>query len=328
MNQPNYKEEIINSRKGCIGGSDATMLAQIASLGMVPKSAQKRMAICKGLIEGNNITTRAMAFGDFVENKIFEYISAGNKSFESNPMLVSKKYSMSNVKLICHPDFLLRDEKNKTLYVYECKATQDSVEETKIKYKSQMFIENILAKELASQLGSEWKVKTFLVHYHTLGVDLEQDFDFDENRMSVTEVRFNSRVFDIKSAMILVNDYVGKMEYYTEDEDVNADYLPEKVRSQFNDVANFLREIKERETKVEEFKSRLYDFLSSNGIKKVSCSEFAFTLIAPTESVSVDYKKLFTDEIESKRPRVARKLKDKYKKTTKKKGYVQIRLSE
>lgn len=328
MNQPNYKEEIINSRKGCIGGSDATMLAQIASLGMVPKSAQKRMAICKGLIEGNNITTRAMAFGDFVENKIFEYISAGNKNFESNPMLVSKKYSMSNVKLICHPDFLLRDEKNKTLYVYECKATQDSVEETKIKYKSQMFIENILAKELASQLGSEWKVKTFLVHYHTLGVDLEQDFDFDENRMSVTEVRFNSRVFDIKSAMILVNDYVGKMEYYTEDEDVNADYLPEKVRSQFNDVANFLREIKERETKVEEFKSRLYDFLSSNGIKKVSCSEFAFTLITPTESVSVDYKKLFTDEIEAKRPRVARKLKDKYKKTTKKKGYVQIRISE
>lgn len=328
MGNLNYKEEIVSSRKGAMGGSDATMLAQIASIGFVPKSAQKRLAICKGLIERKDIVTTAMAFGDYIENKIYDLISAGNPNYESNPLLVSKKYSMDNVKLICHPDFLLKDYEKKILYVYECKATKEGVDETKIRYRSQMYVENILAKELASQIGSGWKVKTFLVHYSTEGLDLDQGFEFDESRMSVTEVRFNTQVFDVRYAMEIVNKYLEGLEYYTEDEDIDADYLPEKVRTQFTEVAGFLREIKEREEKVEEFKTKLYDFLSSNGIKKVSCKEFAFTLVAPSESVTVDYKKLFAEEIEAKRPRVAKKLKDKYKKTSKRKGFVQIRLSD
>ena len=66
MGNLNYKEEIVSSRKGAMGGSDATMLAQIASIGFVPKSAQKRLAICKGLIEREDIVTTAMAFGDYI----------------------------------------------------------------------------------------------------------------------------------------------------------------------------------------------------------------------------------------------------------------------
>ena len=42
----NYKEEIANTRKGCLGSSDGKTLAQIATLGIVPKSAYKRMAGC------------------------------------------------------------------------------------------------------------------------------------------------------------------------------------------------------------------------------------------------------------------------------------------
>lgn len=327
MEQYNYKEDIVNSRKGSVGGSDAVMLAQIASLGMVPKSAQKRMAVCKGLIEQQNITTRAMAFGDFIENAIYGIISKNNHNFQSNPLLTSRRYSMKNVKLICHPDFLLKDEEKKILYVYECKATKESVDETKIRYRSQMYVESILAKEMAATLGSGWKVKMYLVHYYTEGVDIDQPFEFDETRMSVVEVRFNSLVFDIKKAMEIVDAYLEKLDYYTEDEVVPADYLPEKVRAQFDEVTTFLREIKEREARVEEFKTRLYDFLIEKGIKKISCGDFSFTIVAPTETVSIDYKKLFEKEIEDKKPRVAKKLKEQYKKTTKKKGFVQIRLS-
>ena len=90
----------------------------------------------------------------------------------------------------------------------------------------------------------------------------------------------------------------------------------------------FLREIKEREAKVDAFKAKLYDFLSERGIKKVSCDDFSFTVVAPTQQVSVDYKNLFTQEIEAKRPRVARQLKEKYKKTTNKKGYVIIKTND
>ena len=59
-----YKIDIEQSRKGNLGSSDARMLQQIAELGVVPKSAVKRLAIVKGLAENDNVYTPAMAFGD------------------------------------------------------------------------------------------------------------------------------------------------------------------------------------------------------------------------------------------------------------------------
>ena len=93
MEQNNYKEDIQNTRKGCLGGSDANMLAQIVSVGYVPKSAYKRMAVVNGLIENKDITTRVMAFGDFIEQSIYENLSANNQNYQSNPLWISGKYS-------------------------------------------------------------------------------------------------------------------------------------------------------------------------------------------------------------------------------------------
>ena len=54
-----YKQEIINSRKGCLGGSDANLLYQVAANGYVPKSAYKRLAVVKGIAEHENVTKEA-----------------------------------------------------------------------------------------------------------------------------------------------------------------------------------------------------------------------------------------------------------------------------
>ena len=50
-----YKQEIIDTRKGCLGSSDGRILSQISTLGYVPKSAYKRMAVLKSLIEHKDI---------------------------------------------------------------------------------------------------------------------------------------------------------------------------------------------------------------------------------------------------------------------------------
>ena len=45
-----YKQEIAATRVGCLGSSDGKLLAQVDSLGKVPKSAYKRLAVVNGLI--------------------------------------------------------------------------------------------------------------------------------------------------------------------------------------------------------------------------------------------------------------------------------------
>lgn len=330
MNEYAYKEDIIQSRIGSVGGSDAKMLSSIANNGFVPQNAYKRLAVCKGLIAPIDIPkTKAMAFGDYIENEIFAMLSKGSEEeYQSNPLWVSKKYSRENVKLICHPDIVLEDKKNNTLYVYEVKTTKFSVEETRQTYREQLYIERLLAKELVSKYKGRWTIKTFLVHYNTDGVDLDAPFEFDTQRLTINPYKFGVAPFDVNKAMDITNTFLSTFNEYYESDEIDYALLPQNVQTQFTQVTSYLREIKEREGKVNEFKERLYNFLSERNIKKISCDDFSFTVVAPAKSVKVDYKKLFEEEIAAKTPRKAKKMQNKYKKETARKGYVVIKTKE
>ena len=112
-----YKNDIISTRKGCLGGSDAKMLQGIAELGKVPNSAVKRLAVCKGLIEHHSFTNAAMRYGDFIENCVYQNLRNTNDKWQSNPCLVSEKYSRENVKCIDHVDFMLQEDDTRTLTI-------------------------------------------------------------------------------------------------------------------------------------------------------------------------------------------------------------------
>ena len=323
-----YKQEIIDTRKGCLGSSDGRILSQISTLGYVPKSAYKRLAVLKSLIEHKDIPQNdAIRFGDYIENAIFNHLHAKDPRWESNVLLESKKYSLPNVKLISHPDFYKIDHAKKEILIGECKATKYNVQQTRATYEAQLYIHYVLGREIASKLGDDWKVKLYLVHYSTDGLDLENGIEFDPSRLTVHQVYFSTMYFDVMRGMNIVNTFLENFTEFYEQEEVDANLLPANVQTQFSEVAQFLREIKERESKVDAFKAKLYDFLSERGIKKVSCDDFSFAVVAPTQQISVDYKALFTQEIEAKKPRVAKRLKDKYKKTTNKKGYVLIHVN-
>ena len=104
--------------------------------------------------------------------------------------------------------------------------------------------------------------------------------------------------------------------------------MPEKVKTEFDQVTTFLTEIKEREKKVEDFKKKLCSFMQEKGIKGIKTDAWAITLVNESESVSVDYKAIFANEIEAKKPRIANKLKKQYKKVTKKKAYCMIKVRD
>lgn len=324
MGNFDYKTDIIKTRVGGLGSSDAKMLYNITTLGHVPSTAYERLAVLKGLIPYKECAkTVEMAFGDFIESKIYEYLSNGDSSYVSNPYWESVNYSRENVKLFCHPDIIRYDYDKKILYVYEVKATKYNAKATKDNYRKQMFIEWSIANELARKLGKVWRVNLYLVHYDTNGVDVT-DADFEPERLSLHKMSFGS-LFDINKGMDIVKDFLKDFtEYYSEDE-INSKYLPENVQEEFAVITKMLSEIKERENKVAEFKEKLYTFMLEKGIKSIKNDAWNITRVDGSESVSFNAKSFLSD-YEKQHPRKYKTLIKLYEKRTQRKGYVNIKI--
>lgn len=327
MDKYAYKENIVETRKIGLGSSDAHLLAQIDSLGTIPKHAYKRFAIIKGLVEYvETPTTQAMKLGDYIENLIFEYLDVSSKNYQSNPLWISEKYSRKNCKLFSHPDIVLKDDESKELRVYEVKSTKDSFNETRKKYKAQLYIHWLLANEYASKYVG-YKVKLFLVHYSTKDLNLEDDFSFDAQRLTVKGIRFNNKLFDVSRAMDIVDDFLEGFKEYYEDDAIDYDYLPQKIKGEFDVITNMLIEIKERENKIESFKDKLYAFMEEKNIKSIKNENWSITRTLPTESVQFDSKR-YLEDYANKYPRKYAKLLKTYEKRITRKGSVQFRIKQ
>lgn len=321
-----YKNDIQQTRKGCLGSSDGRILAQIASLGEVPKSAYKRMAVVKGLIEQEEIPrTAAIQAGDDLEMIVYEHLNAKDPRYESNPLWVSKKYSKPNVKLISHPDIVFVNEETKTINIFEVKTTKYDFNTTRQTYSAQLYIHYLIGREKALEKGRDWNVRLFLAHYSTDGLDLENGVEFDAQRLTVKRVQFTTALFDVDKAMNIVNEFVSTFDYYTEDEEIDSVYLPEKVKAEFDMVTGILAEIKERETKVDEFKRKLYDFMLDKNIKGIRSEEWSITRVDASQSKSFDGKKYLAD-LKALHPRKAKKIEEKYTKNVARGGYVKIQV--
>ena len=321
-----YKNEIQQTRKGCLGSSDGRILAQIASLGEVPKSAYKRMAVVKGLIPQEEIPrTAAIQAGDDLEMIVYEHLNANDPRYESNPLWESKKYSKPNVKLISHPDIVFVNEETKTINIFEVKTTKYDFNTTRQTYSAQLFIHFIIGKEKALELGRDWNVRLFLAHYSTDGLDLTNGVEFDIQRLTVKRVQFTSAFFDVDKAMNIVNDFVSTFNEYYDGEEINADLLPEKVKNQMVEVANMLTEIKEREERIDAFKTKLYVFMEMHNLKSIKNDYFSIVRTDPTESKTFDHKR-YIEDLKKQFPRKALKIIEQYTKTTKRKGFCTIKV--
>ena len=324
MEELEYKQDIIQTRTGNVGSSDARMLQQIAELGQVPKSAYKRMAVIKGLAENEDITTPAMRFGDYIENQVFANLKATGENWQSNPCVYSTKYARKNVGCLTHIDFLLQDDENKVMTVGECKATKLSFEQARHEYAFQLYHHFLLAQELAKSLGG-YKVKVVLCVYDANDVDYD-NHEFDPSRLTVKQLRNiekEANTYRLSDAMDIVNDFLENFNEYYEGDEIESEYLPEKVKQEFDTITTILAEIKERETKVEEFKTRLYDFMLDKNIKGIRSEEWSITRVDASESKSFDGKKYLAD-LKALHPRNAKKIEEKYTKTIARGGYVKI----
>lgn len=320
-NNYDYKDEIISSRVENLGGSDGKVLAAIAKNGCVQRGQVERLAIAKGLYERPNITNLAMQYGDFIENMIYDSLVQVDERWESNKCFKSKEYSREGLGLLVHIDFSLFDEsRDKPLLLWvECKATTADIEQTYKDYKEQLYIEYMLGKELAEELGADFKLE--LCHYDASVMfedESQLQFAFDPDKISRKKVVFKKPVFDISFGMDIASKYVSEMTEYKREE-IDWDYLPAEVQEQMKQVNNILVSIKEKQDSIEEFKSRFYDFLCKNEVKSIKTPYFTISRV--DESVSMQFDKA---KFAAEHPEMV----DKYQKVVKKKGYVLIKTKE
>ena len=320
-NNYGYKDEIISSRVGNLGGSDARILAAIAKNGCVQRAQVERLAIAKGLYERPNITNIAMQYGDFIENMIYDSLVQVDERWESNKCFRSQKYGREGLGLLVHIDFSLFDEsRDKPLLLWvECKATTTDIEQTYKDYKEQLYVEYVLGKELAEQLGADFKLE--LCHYDASVMfedESQLQFAFDPDKISRKKVIFKKPVFDIASGMDIAAQYVSEMTEYKREE-IDWDYLPAEVQEQMKQVNNILVSIKEKQDSIEEFKSRFYDFLCKNEFKSVKTPYFTISRV--DEAISMQFDKV---KFASEHPELVAE----YQKEVKKKGYVLIKTKE
>lgn len=322
-----YKDDIRSTRVGCLGSSDGVMLSRVAMMGSVPRSFHHRLAVCKGLVPVSEIPrTAAIYAGDAVEYGLFSMLHAKDSRYVSNPLLVSQRYSRPNCKLISHPDIMLADTDNKILWLYEVKATVDDVKATRYAYRAQLFLHGLIGREYAATLGKGWRVRVVLAHYSTRGLDLSLGLDFDVSRLTLNDVRY-VQVFDVGKAMDITDAFLEGMTEYYEGDDVDASLLPDAVRNEFDAVSLALREIKQREDMVKDFKVKLYDFMSSRDIRSISGDGFRVTCVAPSEAHGFDSRR-YLEDYQRDHKRLYKKLVAKYDKVSKRNGYVKIDVKE
>jgi hypothetical protein len=267
-----------------------------------------------------------MRLGDYVEQMTFESLHSQDARWESNKFLKSEKYSRKNCGCITHIDYWLQDDEKKVITIGEQKATVRNYQQAYDEYKFQIYHHYLLTKEYANKIS--YKVNVLFCVYDTNGI--EEGHEYDPSRLTVRKLRMlekYSKSYHLAEAMDIIDNFLETFTEFYEDE-VDGNLLPEKVKTEFDQVTTFLAEIKEREKKVEDFKKKLTEFMISKGIKGIKTDAWAITLVNESESVSVDYKAIFANEIEAKKPRIANKLKKQYKKVTKKKAYVMIKTKE
>lgn len=322
-----HKSDIIATRTGCLGGSDARLIQSIAEAGKIPQSAMKRLAVCKGLAEQPQFTNQAIEFGNYVESMVFESLHSQDERWQSNPCLVSTKYSRPNCKVIDHVDFFLQDDEKKVLVLGECKGTRSTYEQTYDEYRWQLMHHYLLGCEKAKELG-DYKVKVMLCHYLTDGIDLTQHFEFDPSRLTVKTLRNMeklSKSYRIAEAMDLIEAFLEDFNEYYDGDEIPYELLPANVQGQFDDITTLLTEIKEREDKVAVFKEKLYSFLAEKNIKSIRNEAWSITRVDPTESKQFDSKR-YLEDFAAKHPRQFKKMRSEYEKTVRKKGFVTIKI--
>lgn len=323
--EANYKQEIISSRVGGLGSSDAAMVLQVGKAGDInASSAQMRIAVMQGIIEKPDFPkTRAMQLGDDIEMKLYDDYKNIFHSAVSNPLYVSKSMSEKlGFNILNHIDIevLVEDEEgNKTLVWFECKASKLDTADVLHSYSPQLAWHWMLLREKANEIGAD--AQLFLVHYPTNGMFNADSYALQNSQqVEIEESEVKADVDILKEGLKVIGNALPTFEY-KQPEEIAAYNLPTEMQEAFIILKKKIELQKQMEKEIADFKESMSENMeklyNERGIKSIKCEAFSVTYVAPSESVGFDQAKLKKEQ-----PGIFAQYNTK---VTKRKGYVTIK---
>ena len=294
------KKEIIDSRKGGFGGSDADMFARVGlnGLSVLTDTDKKRIAVALGQIEYVPIQpTEAMErgndFEDFVAQFLIKYQASGCK----REVVIEKKLAR-NFRTFAHADFYFEEFNS----VIETKCTSGTLEEAIERYMPQL----------------QW--------YYLLGVnevylwkgDQKKEFDF-ETIEDVKIERNEQMIQRLENGIKLIDDFCENFQYVEKDEWTIFDLLPHEQKAA-EVMFNYLSTIKKMEDEVDKQKKLLLEVMMKNNVKSLRHEDYIVTVVPESVRSTFDKKKLLAEHPEINE--------EDYLKTSKVKPYLKITLKK
>lgn len=278
-----YKNDIVASRRGYLGSSDAKMVCKIGRTGKLSLTDQERIAVMLGQAEQRDYTNEAMANGDFIEQSIYrDFLSAYPQAL-SNPLTVSKR-KFEGFGLLDHIDIeVLKDD---TLVWYEIKASRYSTDQVRDEYDAQLRWHYMMLCEKAKQLGK--KPMLYLVHY-----PVEEYGEYDASKVLVMPVSFKGGyAAEIEKGLEKIAEIIAAGFNYTPREALTTADLPAELASKVEYIKERLKLATEIEAETKAFKEACLDFCLQHGITSIDGDGWSATVRQGYTSQRVDSKKL------------------------------------
>lgn len=281
------KNEILETRIGGLGSSDAKMCAKIGRNGVIGVSDRKRIAIMLGLDEQRQFTSAATEHGNFIESEIYKLLVAKYKNAVSNPYTKHEELSKTlGFDVFNHIDWEVKTDTK--LIWFECKATNKSTDETEQEYFDQLCWHTMIGYDKAKKLGLKFEL--YLVHYFSV----EKELTFDPIKFATKKIEIAIDLYDndiISGLNIIANEIKNGFEYEKQEE-LDICELPEFLQDATYEIQSVILKQKDDNKKIELFKEQLKDFMAKNNIKSFNNEFFSIVYVADTVATKIDSKKL------------------------------------
>ena len=316
-----HKQEIINTRVGGLGSSDAKMVVGIAERGTLNYADKERIAVMLGLAEKRQITSKAIELGNIIEDAVFEVLNdpvaiaemLGLKegtpvTITSNPRYEIQLYL--DYRVSNHIDFEISTPDE--LIWIEHKSTIHGINQALDSYKHQLAWHAMLGQDKALNEGKKFRL--MLSHYDTNNFDGE----FNADKLSIVAVPANKHYIDkIGKGLLIINEALPTFEWQPDASILHASSLPAEINDRCEMMATHLRKIKEMTEQVDAFKQRMCELMVANNVKSIVTDAFTITLVEQSVSTTFDKSKFAKEHPEM----VAQ-----YEKKQTRKAYVTIKI--
>ncbi len=274
--QSSNKQEIIATRKGGFGGSDAKMFYKVGQKGIeaLSDTDKRRIAVALGQIPyEDTFTTEAMEAGNEFEAWLAENI---HPSWENNFRMEPEKPLSTNFKVFAHADFYL----NKRKTVIEAKYTSSDAKQTIKDYMAQL----------------QW--------YYMLGADeVFLNKGYQGEPFEINDVFFIKRDRAYINRLIIgikiIDAFCDTFVYEQKDEWGIEDLLPYE-QSAVVKMTSVLSEIKRMEQEAEELKSKLLDTMLKHNVKSLKHDDYTLMVVPGGVTSRFNKAKLLKDHPEIK----------------------------